>query len=196
MFKFDWWERNVPAFEWLTEVTKISEKTPVSLLEVGSFEGRSALWFANNWLGHPESSLVCIDSWGGGREHQDLNMQEIEATWDRVHGNNSKVKKLKADSKLALASLWLQGYRADFAYVDAGHESHQVLSDLVLVYELVKPGGIIVCDDNVWGGHLEDPRLHPRLAHDCFYHSYSRFLKPIGALPAFIVGWQKTDERD
>ena len=34
----------------------------VRALEIGSFEGRSAVWFLENVLTHEESTIVCIDS--------------------------------------------------------------------------------------------------------------------------------------
>jgi len=36
---------------------------PVRGLEVGSFEGRSAVWFLQNILTHPQSTLIAIDPW-------------------------------------------------------------------------------------------------------------------------------------
>jgi len=36
---------------------------PLMILEVGSFEGSSATWLAENLLVHPASRLLCVDSW-------------------------------------------------------------------------------------------------------------------------------------
>lgn len=47
-------------------------------VQIGSFEGGSALWFAQHLLKHPESSMVCVDTWEGSPEIGEPDMHSVE----------------------------------------------------------------------------------------------------------------------
>lgn len=49
--------------------------------QIGSFEGGSALWFAQHLLKHPESRMVCLDTWEGSPEIRDVDMQSVEVSY-------------------------------------------------------------------------------------------------------------------
>jgi hypothetical protein len=62
---------------------------PLLALEIGSFEGSSATWFAEHLLKHPKSVLLCLDAWsaehydgGGDTNTMRLNfaLEDAEAT--------------------------------------------------------------------------------------------------------------------
>ena len=46
---------------WEQYLYEFKGKENISLLEIGSFEGRSAIWFLENILTHPTSSITCVD---------------------------------------------------------------------------------------------------------------------------------------
>ncbi len=54
------WERIFAARAWLD-----SDNKAVHVLEVGSWEGRSAVWFLTRICGHGASTLTAIDCWRG-----------------------------------------------------------------------------------------------------------------------------------
>jgi predicted O-methyltransferase YrrM len=39
----------------------LDKSTPNKMLEIGCFEGLSSVFFADNFLEHPNSSLTCVD---------------------------------------------------------------------------------------------------------------------------------------
>lgn len=49
-------------------------------VQIGSFEGGSALWFAEHLLKHPESSMVCVDTWEGSPEIGEPDMHSVEVS--------------------------------------------------------------------------------------------------------------------
>lgn len=53
---------------------------------MGSLEGASALWFAEHLLEHPGSLLVCLDTWDGGPdlENFDIDMPSVEVQTLRI----------------------------------------------------------------------------------------------------------------
>lgn len=53
-------------------------------LQVGSFEGASALWFAEHLLQHPDSTLICLDTWEGGHDFGNERTPTLSAAMSDV----------------------------------------------------------------------------------------------------------------
>lgn len=53
-------------------------------------------------------------------------------------------------SSLALPQLLAEGVVADAAFVDGSHRFHEVFVDLYFLRKIVRPGGLIVIDDDWW----------------------------------------------
>eukprot|EP00752_Nemacystus_decipiens_P004610 g4209.t1 len=137
----------------LGEIATVAEERPFYMLEMGSWEGASAMWVAENLLKNPASLLVCLDTWDGGVElHRASLMSDIER---RFHGNMAKIPNgervlaFKGDSLESLAGLIARGLTSAFdaVYVDASHEMKDVLGDALLSFRLLKVGGIMMFDD-------------------------------------------------
>ena len=125
---------------------------PLRIVEVGAWEGRSALFFLN-YL--PRSTIVCIDTFEGSIEHRNWpawrrwwQLAKIES---RFRGNvapfGSRVETIKSDSRSALAGLKLAGRSFDFAYIDGSHLAADVYSDALLGWQILDEGGLMVFDD-------------------------------------------------
>ncbi len=129
------------------------------ILEIGSFEGRSAVWFLENLLTADDASIVCLDPfkapWAEG--FFDKNMV--------LTGVGNKVTKLKMRSDEYLAAM--PEDRFDLVYVDGGHTAPTVLFDALLSWLLVKPGGILMFDDYEWGPD-KPPHERPQISIDVF----------------------------
>lgn len=157
---------------WKRYLTEYQSR-PSRALEIGSFEGRSALWFLENILIHPQSTITCID----------IFESDYEKFFDKniaISGLESKMKKYKGDSRRVLRTLEPITY--DFAYIDGSHVAMDVLTDAVLVWDLVKPGGIIIFDDYQWPGSinsLEPPAKLPEIAIDAFLTVYAPYIDVI-----------------
>ena len=67
-FQHNWFDMILADWERLTRPIRDGRKLRV--LEIGSFEGGSTTWILENLLDHPESSMVAVDSFQGGMEHQ------------------------------------------------------------------------------------------------------------------------------
>jgi predicted O-methyltransferase YrrM len=67
--------------------------------------------------------------------------------------------------------LYNRGVKADLIYIDGDHRASSVMEDLVLAFKLLKPGGVMLCDDvNGWrSDRLQDT---PKLAVDSFTQCY------------------------
>ncbi len=63
----------------------------------------------------------------------------------------------------------------DFAYIDGDHHAAAVLEDAALVWRFIKPGGIVIFDDNQWQPTIPNPnRLDkPEMAIGAFCAVYA-----------------------
>ncbi len=148
---------------------------PAHALEIGSLEGRSAVWMLDHLLLHPESRLVCVDL---------FHDAEIEARFDRniaATGQVAKVRKLKGHSWRHLRAL--EPDRFDLVYVDGSHHGLHVLEDAVLSFRLLRSGGCLVFDDYPWRKDESHP-VYPKDAIDAFLHLYQ------GSVEVLWHAWQ------
>jgi hypothetical protein len=143
-----------------------------NVLEIGSWEGRSARFIA--WL-FPEAHITCVDTFEGGDEHKLLepyagNVSSIE---ERFRANTAhfadRLTVLKGGSAQVLSSL--EG-NYDFVYVDGSHAYGDVLVDTLLSWQRLPPGGFMVWDDYFWSMKKVYGRLKPKLAIDQFLSAH------------------------
>jgi hypothetical protein len=143
-FSTDWVSRNTEL--WTRVLGQLRDKPETHGLEIGSFEGRSSIWFLDNILTHPTSSITCIDVWSYVGDP--LFGDRDEKTFDgniAAHGQGQKVVKRKGFSEDMLPGLKKEFY--DFVYIDGSHRSRDALVDAVFSWRLLKPGGYMIFDD-------------------------------------------------
>ena len=196
-FTQDWFSRSIPS--WSLILNKLSERTShLRILEVGVFEGRSTCWLLQNHCKTPESSIVAIDSFQGGIEHQGMELgtlrKRFEANIATVE-SPAQVEIREGFSLPQLAKLIAEGYqRFDFISIDASHQAPDVLGDAVLGFELLKPGGVMAFDDYIWSPMrpgTENPLLLPKAAIDAFTTLFSQKIRIIPNLPLYQLYIQK-----
>lgn len=138
---------------------------PLRVLEIGSWEGRSALFFLN-YL--PRSQLTCIDTFGGNLEHHRdpwfaALVPEAEQKFDaNTAAFAARIEKRKGSSSDALPQLGIESRRFEVAYIDGSHLAKDVYSDAALTWPLMAPTGILIFDDYEFDlnkTELERPKL-------------------------------------
>ncbi|GGL41529.1 class I SAM-dependent methyltransferase [Caulobacter rhizosphaerae] len=166
---------------------------PRRFLEIGSYEGRAACFLIQERARQRPIELHCIDTWLGGVEHEPSAMSAVEARFDHnialaVSGAVHRVDfhKHKSQSKIALWNLLAAGKADyfDFIYVDGSHQAPDALSDAVMSFHLLRPGGLLIFDDYLWS--MEDPGRQdfynmPKPAIDAFVNIFQRKLQVLGA---------------
>lgn len=188
-FGADWVSAVAPV--WRSMLASIA---PRRVLEIGAFEGRSAVFMIESCAPIAPFEITCIDTWSGGPEYGGVNWAEVETRFDRniararAKHPNATVSKIKSDSTLALAGLIAQGHAGgyDIAYIDGSHKAPDVLTDAVLAFKLLRVGGVMVFDDYLW--HMEaagkqDLVNMPKLAIDAFININIRKLNIIADAP-------------
>ena len=154
-------------------------------LEIGSFEGRSAVWIVENMM-QDGDILGCIDTWEGGEEHTNGEMGGAEARFDhniailRAKYPERFIDQYKKTSTDALAEILKTCEKPvfDFIYIDGSHIAKDVLTDACMAWPLLEKNGIMVFDDYMWG----EPRdiLHrPKPAIDAFVNIFAEEVEMI-----------------
>jgi len=175
-FTADHFSHNIPNWKiWFSRCNY----NAVNLLEIGSFEGRSTVWFCENALQHPDSAIVCVDPWSAPKT--DVNLATDNVIYERFMRNVSrfgkKVKPIIGNSRDVLKNLPHNYF--DAVYIDGDHESHGVLEDGVLAFPLVRIGGVMIFDD------FCGPTV--RCGVESFVSAYSKKVKVVYAVGQLVA---------
>lgn len=145
-------------------------------LEIGAFEGRATTWIIENMMSDG-GEIVCIDTWQGGEEHVNGEMNNAKANFNhninlvREKYINKYVTAIEGLSHEWLPALSQDNWRFDFIYVDGSHIAKDVLTDACMAWPMLKTGGIMVFDDYLWGD-MSRPNHVPKPAIDAFVNIF------------------------
>lgn len=149
---------------------------PDTIVEIGVYEGGTTFWLSDalTRLNHTYK-IYAIDPHAGSEDLDTVNFNIIADNFaHNLATHNSKcVEHISEFSTQALVSLLSNDVSADFVYVDGDHRASQVLTDLVLSWELLKVGGVMLCDDATdWkftdSTGTSAAQLSPRMAIEMF----------------------------
>jgi predicted O-methyltransferase YrrM len=158
-FTTDWTSGR--ADMWAT-ILKDQRDRAFSILEIGSFEGRSTIIWVNLL---PLSHITCVDTWDfvpGSEGRFDKNLAEY----------TSRLRRMKGDSRKVLEQLNAEGASFDLVYIDGNHDRDPVLRDSVLAWQMLRIGGFAVWDDYLFGLDYP-PHKRPKEAIDFFLKDYA-----------------------
>jgi hypothetical protein len=169
---------------WKGILSEFKGKSGVRYLEIGAFEGMSALWVLENILTDPTAELMIIDTFDGPYYQRFLHNVALSGQASKFHilvgPSTEKIKEVPLGS-------------VDFAYVDGSADGRVMLADLENVWERVKVGGLIICNRyrltphlrRVFGLGPRDPGPHEAI--DAFLRSYGPYLKVVTFQPNYVV---------
>ena len=169
--------------QFLTVLIKLMNAT--KLLEIGTFTGYSTLWFAMTIPEHGVVTTCDVDEeWTSiGRKY-----------WEKA-GVNNKIE-LKIAPALDTMNNLLNDYKAnyyDLIFIDADKENYMNYYEKALL--LIRPGGVIIIDNVLWGGSVVNPlnqsrdvqairELNKKIMND---HRVTVSLLPIGDGVTFVL---------
>ena len=133
-------------------------------LEIGSYEGNSAIFVANNFI---KSNIYCVDTWIKTNEYKNhISFSEVENNFDFNTKKYQNINKFKTTSD----NFFLHNKKKyDAIYIDGYHFGAQVYTDCINAWKFLKIGGYLICDDYIWNFYknIED--------NPCF--AINKFLK-------------------
>lgn len=156
-FGADWFTYNIRV--WNRILVDFKGKANLSYLEIGVYEGRSAIWMLENILTHSSARVTAIDIF------PDDLQQKFIANLEKA-GARNKVNILKGKSQEKLRGLPLNSF--DIVYVDGSHRAKHVFLDAALAWDLLKDGGLLIFDDYPWPSDRFPMDLRPKMPIDTF----------------------------
>jgi hypothetical protein len=177
-FTKDWFTNKTPA--WTEHVVpRVAHVPSARWLEIGSYQGRSALWTLTHVLQSPGSLLYCVDPFDAHQPYIDTwgdPSVDYVRVFDELVGWRPNVVKIVGRSQDVLPVL--SGTHFHGAYVDGDHRERMVREDVRLLWPMLLPGAPCVFDDYGWEKDpgvkivvdelLADSQKHARLLHAGF----------------------------
>lgn len=165
-FSHDWASMHFPL--WGKVILPHTESIKY-ILEIGCFEGRSSVWFLQNF---PGALLTCIDTFEGDDDLKKcgVDFSSTESRW----AHNVSPWKARTTLRIGQSNYWIPilGIVFDLILVDGDHSARGCLTDLILSWGSLNPGGIMIIDDYGWGNGR--PELEtPKPAVDAFLKIYA-----------------------
>lgn len=112
-----------------------------TVVEIGLAYGSSALAIGEALVTHGSARHVIVDPF------QDSAFSDAGWAVLREAGLDAIAVLVREWSSIALPRLVSEGFVADAAFVDGSHRFHEVFVDLYFLRKLVRPGGLVVLDD-------------------------------------------------
>ena len=169
---------------WAKLLDEFKGKPGINYLEIGTFEGRSALWVLENILTHPTSKLTIIDIF-------EENNYKTFVSNVNLSGEADKFKILKGSSTDKIREVPFNSI--DFAYIDGSGRGIVMLSDLVSTWNVVKVGGLIICSRYSLNPRLrralnlqaDDPGPHEAI--DTFLKLYNTYISVVTFQGNYVI---------
>jgi hypothetical protein len=132
-FTSDWHSNHIAT--WKELVLPRLPSTRRRWLELGSFEGKSAVWTLDNAIRQGDE-LVCVDAWWNS---------DTESRFDTNVGSRAtKIKSLITPYLLAAAT---RDEKFDVIYIDGSHDARAVFENAALAWLILTQGGVLIFDD-------------------------------------------------
>lgn len=188
-FTEDWFSEDGLEF-----LKKINNSKELHILEIGSFEGKSTIWFLENLLKHKNSTITCVDPWlDFSQDKNSLNSYSSNTSeWKLIEKGIkknflsniveseyfNKVFIRQGLSEKILPSLISEQKSYDIIFIDGNHTAPCVLIDSVMSWSLLKNGGILIFDDYLWG--LDKPStIRPKESIDYFILTFADYISEL-----------------
>jgi len=170
-FSEKWFLNNFDIFHYFLPID-LSKN--FSYLEIGSYEGLSAL---SVLFHYKNAKVTTIDLWDQSNinsESLEVNFNEVEKRFNK-NLENYNYNKIKKDSVIALREILRKKLFFDVIYIDGSHNGEDILSDAIESYKLLSLEGIIIFDDI--GSHNENVSIQPYVGFQKFCEIYKNKIK-------------------
>lgn len=160
-------------------ISHIIEKVgmPKTVIEIGAYQGYFTFNMTHTAVTkHLDYKHYVIDPYDSSL---DLNENKISEAYQyflhnlKISPHAHHIEHIRKRSRHGLIDLINRGVKADLIYVDGDHRAREVLIDMVLGFQLLNIGGVMLCDDSVSWCYTTKDRdkpldFSPRLAVDSF----------------------------
>jgi predicted O-methyltransferase YrrM len=177
----------------LVQFLPLQTQEEIHILEIGSFEGKSTVWFLENILLNEKSTITCIDPWTTYSQNKNSfdSYNKIDSEWNFTDNKNTflynidlsgfknKVIIEQGFSNEILPKFILDKKKYDIIFIDGNHTSPFVITDGIMSWYLLKEGGLMIFDDYLWSDSNSSSTLSPKLAVDSFVNCFGDYIEVI-----------------
>jgi predicted O-methyltransferase YrrM len=170
-FTSDWFSYAIPNFKAISEHMGPATR----ILEIGVYQGRATCWMLEHMLAK-DGHMICVDPF---IEEDGVDAFTTELVTQSPHYNAERLALWRSNTEeirqpeqglevrvgrsyQELAKLIQENQSFDFIYVDGNHSASSVLADACMCFGMLRPTGIMLFDDYLWGdmpGLLHRPKL-------------------------------------
>ena len=175
----------------LVQFLPLKTQEEIHILEIGSFEGKSTIWFLENILTNDKSTITCVDPWTSYTQDENSfdSYNKIDSEWNfednkntflyniDLSGVSNKVIIEQGYSNEILPKFIVDKKRYDIIFIDGNHTSPFVITDGIMSWYLLKKGGLMIFDDYLWGDC--NSTLSPKLAVDSFVVCFKDYIEVV-----------------
>jgi predicted O-methyltransferase YrrM len=144
------WFKSKSETYFLERLQEFKGKDDLKFLQVGVFTGDASIWLVDNLLTGQNCTLADVDPWVLNSDYEQESQDwfvDVEATYDEKTKDYTSIIKHKMPS----ADFFAQNSELyDFIYVDGDKSSNGRYQDVVSAWEVLKPNGLLVCDDAMY----------------------------------------------
>lgn len=132
---------------------------PVSMLEIGCYEGRSTKWFLENVLTEKHDKIWVVDP------HLFEPYTSEQRFWKSVISTGAVYKVIKQKQTSFTAVPHYADKMFDIIYIDGDHEGEAVVRDAFNCFQKLKQFGIMIFDDYLMPKEFHDEETNLRWKH-------------------------------
>lgn len=147
VFKYTnrWFDRNINIS--MKMLTNILANKPIRILEVGTHEGKSAIWMLENLCKHKDARLTSIDSYT--KDDPDVKPDTYENFCYNIDlcTEKEKFNQIIGDKKDVMSKLIEENKAYDLIYLDTTTDMESVFIDIINADKLLVQHGILLLDD-------------------------------------------------
>jgi predicted O-methyltransferase YrrM len=143
-YSTSWFEGNIP--NWQQWLAPFMGRPGMRALEIGSFEGRSAVWMLENVLTGEGSRVDCIDLFEPAEKFGNYH--------ERFRANTAPWRERVSEYPGRSYEMLKQVHGPyDIVYIDGWHSAFGALADGVMTWPMLRVGGVMIFDDYLWIPH-------------------------------------------
>ena len=148
IFSEDWFSSNIPI--WKNTINKeFNKNSNLKYLEIGTFEGRSAIYICENFQ---NIQVTCVDPFDKYESVESLaKKQDMKRIYDTFQSNVKDFKNRINHYKINSNEFFKKNNELfDIIYIDGSHYYIDVQNDFKNSLNCLNDGGIIIFDDFLW----------------------------------------------
>ncbi len=132
------------------QLSEVCNSTKINnILEIGCFEGLSSVFFADNFINNPQSSLTCVDPFLtiDNNDHKEflINNEELNFNYNISHCNN--IDKIQIYKITSDEFFKINNKTYNVIYIDGCHEPSYIMRDMENSFNVLEKNGIMWMDD-------------------------------------------------